>query len=222
VTEARKNQGNPPQPAPQPVWSEVARRLADRFHDLVRKPQNLLITPGDNGQFLHEIKKQFQNISTEYLSNTLSETARFEALAGPLPLGLDPAQAVEAALPFLNPDSPLLLATLGGGSFAEIKGGQGLPDVREVGDAMQRLGLSLPVIDRDLLTLTFASPAAAQRTFAAHNWAAPAADDFNISKLTIEIIYIHAHTFGAGQPHAAKRGSGKVPLVKILHDNSKG
>src|SRR5690606_5772331 len=101
-----------------PVWAEVARRLADRLHDLARKPAHALLLPESGDEFLSEFEKQFQKVEHSYLSAALEEGARFDALLGLVPPGIDPVDAVAAALPYLMPDSPLLLAALGEGSGA--------------------------------------------------------------------------------------------------------
>jgi hypothetical protein len=198
-----------------PVFSEIARRLADRVADLAKRPTRALVA-GHAVPILDILNKQFQNIEQISLSDQPPQKP-CDLLIGHLELGQDPAQILAAATPHLAPDSPILLSLLGHGSFAEIPQPPRLPDVRDLGDSAQVRALALPVIDRDRLTLTFASPDAARRTLEAHNW--PAAN-FNINKLTIEIIYIHGHTKGPHQPQALKPGSGKVSLVKILHNNS--
>jgi hypothetical protein len=206
---------SPSKPLETPVFSEIAHRLADRVADLAHRPQHALLA-GNTPQISEILKQQFQN-NTELSSSNSLPSVSCDLLIGHLGFGQNPAKILTAAAPFLKPDSPILLSLLGQGSFAEIPSPPSLPDVRDVGDFPQVRALSLPVIDRDRLALTFATPEAAQRTFKAHSWPV---SNFNISKLTIEIIYIHGHTKGAHQPQPAQRGSGKVSMVKILHNNS--
>jgi hypothetical protein len=205
----------PPKAAETPVFNEIARRLADRIADLARPPTRALLA-GTLSPFSEILTRQFQNIIFISSSNQIKQKP-CNLLIGHLAIGQNPADILAAAAPHLAPDSPIILSLFGQGSFAEFPEPPSLPDVRDIGDAAAIRALSLPVIDRDKLTLTFATPDAAERTFRAHNWPA---DDFNVSKLTIEIIYIHGHTKAPNQPQPLKPGSGKISLVKILHNNS--
>ncbi|HEX2859454.1 MAG TPA: hypothetical protein VHP58_04590 [Alphaproteobacteria bacterium] len=203
----------------QPVFNEIARRLADRLDDLLRKPTRALIT-GTEAPISHIIQQQYQHIAILSSTDTSLQTEPANLLIGHLPLSADVAQVLAQATPLLAPDSPVILTLLGLGSFAETQSPPPLPDVRDIGDLPGIRKLSLPVIDRDRLTLTFENEAALHRTFEAHGWPLAALSNMNINKLTIEIIYIHGHTKGPNQPQPAKRGSGKVSMVKILHTNS--
>jgi hypothetical protein len=206
---------SPPKPLETPVFTEIARRLADRVADLTHRPERALLA-GNVSEVSGFLMHKFQNYTELSSSNEVSPKS-CDILIGHLGFGQNPGEILTTAAPSLKPDSPILLSLLGQGSFAEIPGPPPLPDVRHLGDSPEVRALSLPVIDRDKLTLAFATPEAAQRTFKAHGWPVT---DLNISKLTIEIIYIHGHTKGAHQPQPAQRGSGKVSMVKILHNNS--
>lgn len=209
------------QPVYPVVWREIARRLADRLDDLARKPARAIVV-GAEAPISKIITEQYQHITVLSLTDKSLQNTPADLLIGHLPLGASVAAVLAQATPLLAPDSPILLSLLGDGSFAETNSPPQLPDVRALGDLPGIRKLSLPVIDRDRLTLTFANEAALHRTFSAHGWPPAALNNMNINKLTIEIIYVHGHTKGAAQPQPARRGSGKISLVKILHNNSDG
>ena len=155
------------------------------------------------------------------------------------------------ALPHLRPEGVVLGYVLGAGSLPELRQAcavnnfpapPALPAVQDVGSLLQRAKLALPVIDRDLITLTFSSSGKLMQFLKAHQllqrpphsglitprrWqrlqaAYPVRADGKLP-LTLEVIYFHAVQPSAQTPQAAARGSGKVSLVKILStdENSK-
>jgi hypothetical protein len=168
-----------------------------------------------------------------------------------LPLANDVPAFVYGCLQGLRPDGLLLATTLGVASFAEFRQawadigeptGHVIPmtDVREAGTLLQRLKVALPVVDRDVLTLTFPDFATLYATLRAEGgWNAhpgrrpglttPAllrrmegayrarfARDDGRLPVTLEVIYLSGFRAAENQPGAAKRGSGKVSLVRIL------
>lgn len=120
-----------------------------------------------------------------------------------------------------------------------------LPDVQDVGGLLQRLKLALPVIDRDRITLTFRDFAGMYATLREEGWSGNALGwrrqglvtprklaemetryramfgrgDGRLP-LTVEVIYAQAFRPHDNQPVSAKRGSGKVSLVRILGEES--
>lgn len=153
----------------------------------------------------------------------------------------------------LRPDGLLLASTLGVGSFGEFaaawgEGGHVVPltDVKECGALLQKLKLALPVVDRDMLTLTFGSMDAMYDSLRAHGvgnvfmgrmqglcgkgrfkgMEARYAEMFRRPDgrvpLTVEVVYLHGFKPAAGQPLAARRGSGKVSLVRIMGGDEAG
>jgi hypothetical protein len=151
----------------------------------------------------------------------------------------------------LRGDGLLLATTLGVASFQEFReawaeigepGGHVVPltDVREGGALLQKLKLALPVVDRDVLTVTFPDFAKLYESLRAHG-----VGNFYTGRrqglvtprklkrmeeayvrlfgrpdgripVTLEVVYLHGFTQDASQPVAAKRGAGKVSLVRIL------
>ena len=150
----------------------------------------------------------------------------------------------------LRPDGVLLATTLGGESFREFRAAWNeaghvvtLTDVRDAGALLQKLQLALPVVDRDLITVTFPDFATLYDSLRAHgvgNFAAGRAKGLTGRArfaameeayarmfrrgdgrlpLTVEVVYLHGFVPAASQPGAAKRGSGKVSLVRILGED---
>lgn len=169
-----------------------------------------------------------------------------------LPVVNDVPAFLYRAMQRLVPDGLLLATTLGTESFKELRaafaqaglshGGRVIPltDVQAVGELLQRLKLALPVVDRDVVTLTFTDFDALLAQLTAHGarnispfrqkglmtprqllrvkeaYERLFKRDDGRLPLTLEVIYLHGWTPGEGQPAAAKRGSGKVSLVRIL------
>lgn len=168
-----------------------------------------------------------------------------------LPLVEDVPVFMLECVQMLRPDGLLLATTLGTESFREFRdawaevgepGGHVVPltDVREAGALLQRLKLALPVVDRDVMTVTFPDFATLYASLRAHG-----AGNFSTARrgglvtprklrameaayvrlygrpdgripVTLEVIYLHGFKPDESQPAAAKRGSGKVSLVRIL------
>lgn len=213
-------------PPPHPVRAELAERLAERLADH-KGSFSKLFTPGTGPMPAH--------IDALLLPGTLGES-------------LTPADDLKQWLPSLRDEGLVLGWVLGEGSFPELHAAcriagfappPALPAVQDVGGLLRSMGLALPVVDRDLLTLTFPN---AERLMhhlktngllqrpprsglvTSRRWASlmqalspqpPRPDDR--LPLTLEIIFFTATKPGIGTPQAAKRGSGKISLVKILN-----
>lgn len=217
-----------------PVRQELTRRLTERLSDLKSAPANLLTL---NNYSLPEPTASLDVLVADMVLPTVED----------VPLHLF------HYLQALKPDGLLLASTLGTESFHEFRSAWAelgeptghiipLTDVREAGALLQRLKMALPVVDRDIITLTFPDfPTlyASLRTHGIRNISTtrrkglttsrklramedtyrtlfPRADDR--LPLTLEIIYLHAYKQAENQPQPAKRGSGKVSLVRILEN----
>jgi SAM-dependent methyltransferase len=151
----------------------------------------------------------------------------------------------------LKPDGLLLASTLGQDSLHEVRTAFAdaglphprtipLPDVQKAGAALQKVGFALPVVDRDVLTITYRSfadmytdlrqtgsrnlhpnrarglltPRQLARMESAYraNFARP---DGTLP-LTLEIIYLHGWRPHASQPKPLKPGSATVGLDEVL------
>jgi SAM-dependent methyltransferase len=156
----------------------------------------------------------------------------------------------------LRPDGLFLGALTGGQTLAElrealfaaeteVRGGASprvLPaaDVRDVGGLLQRAGFALPVVDRDLLTVRYASAfhlfqdlksmgasntlvqrdrRPASRAFfrrAAEIYAQRFSDADGRVRASFEIIYMSGWAPHESQQQPARRGSGQVSLAAVL------
>jgi hypothetical protein len=205
-----------------PLTAELAQRLSTRLADLKGSFGNTYMPP-------HPPSGPYDAL----------------ILPGTLSLVPNPAETLQNLLPYLRPEGAILGWVLGAGAFPELQHAckaanftlpPALPAVQDVGSLLQRLGLALPVIDRDLITLTAPNFTRLMHHLKTHGalqrppqsglvtprrWAKLAAaypTDATTQKpvLTLEIIFFHAIQPGPTLPKAAKRGSGTVPLVKIL------
>lgn len=223
-----------------PVTCELARRLDERLVDI--KGLKSILRVGVEG------------LAEDYRP----EGGPYDAVV--LPLVMTCANDVPALLykcvQACKPDGVVLATVLGLESFREFRAawaavgedsGHVIPltDVREAGGLLQRLKLALPVVDRDVLTVTFPDfdtlykamrdeGAGNVSPYRAQGLATPAKmramenayrtmfgrEDGRIP-LTVEVIYLHGfRPSESGQPKAAKRGAGKVSLVRILGEKS--
>jgi hypothetical protein len=213
----------PPFTLPQsPLVAELAQRLSTRLTDL-------------RGNYSHTLTPPEATTAPPY--DTL-------LLPGTLSLTPEPAQFLNRLLPHLRPEGAVLGWVLGEGSLPELhsaclKAGfttpPTLPAVQDVGGLLQRLGLALPVVDRDILTLTAPTPERLFTHLKTHGvlqrpmhaglvtpqrlkalYAALPRTPEGRVYVTLEIIFFHALTPGANLPKSAKRGSAKAPLISIL------
>lgn len=158
----------------------------------------------------------------------------FDAVIVPLAWAqvADKKMFVYKCLSVLRGDGLLLMSVLGSESFKEVwevagEGAAPLPDVRAAGDLLQRLKVALPVVDRDVIALTFKDLEGLKGAMAGAGERVPEGEweetyvtrhgreDGRISA-TLEVIWLQGFRPAEGQPVAAKRGTGKVSLVRIL------
>ncbi|MFT7433645.1 MAG: NADH dehydrogenase [ubiquinone] 1 alpha subcomplex assembly factor 5 [Alphaproteobacteria bacterium] len=168
-----------------------------------------------------------------------------------LPWVNDVAKCLHMSGKVLKEDGLLLASTLGVESFKEFryafeKAGLGgnhiipLPDIQSVGDVLQRRGFALPVIDRDIITLSYPSfkaiysdiqnlgaknlnPQRRSTPIGKEAWAKMeeiyrknfSLEDGSLS-LTLEVIYLHGWRPHESQPKALKPGSAQTSLAKAL------
>lgn len=222
-----------------PVRDELTRRLEERLGEVKGGRKNVL------------------RITREEDAAVLVGEEGYDAVAADmvLPLVEDVPMFMYRCTQALRGDGLLLATTLGTESFREFRdawaeigepGGHVVPqtDVREAGALLQKLKLALPVVDRDMLTVTFPTFDALYDGLRAHG-----AGNFYTGRrqglvtprklkameeayvklfarpdgrlpVTLEVVYLHGFKPDAAQPVALKRGSGKVSLVRILGDNN--
>ena len=225
-----------------PFFLESAKRMADRLADTKRQFGAILNLSRDAG-------------ATQALVPTATPNAAAPGLIlANLTLATldDPVTSLHAHLASLRPDGLFLATTPGAGSFPEFRhafhdagfGHQAhatpLPDVQECGILLQRLKLAMPVVDRDIVTLTFADFPALYRNLRrhmAHNYHPDRARHLFTPRhfarmeaayrtryprpdgrlpVTLELIHLHGWKPHGGQQQPLKPGQGKVSLVKIL------
>ncbi|TKW60632.1 MAG: hypothetical protein DI628_06950 [Blastochloris viridis] len=214
-----------------PVRAELTRRLEER---------------------LGEVKGDYKKVLRVTREDFTAEPEAYDAVLVDmlLPTMEDVPVFLYRCLQALRPDGVLLATTLGVESFREFRAAWNeighvvpLTDVQEAGALLQKLKVALPVVDRDMLTVTFkgfdtmyeslrdhgVGNFSTRRTkgltgterFAAMQVAY--ADMFMRSDgrlpVTVEVLYLHGFKPAASQPSAAKRGSGKVSLVRIVGNN---
>lgn len=151
----------------------------------------------------------------------------------------------------LKPDGIFMASTLGAESFPELKAafvaaGSEVPhiipltDVKSAGMALQKVGFAMPVVDRELVTLTYPTLAALWqelRDSGSHNyhparqkgltgkkqWQAMeehyrkefATDDGRV-KVTLEVLYLHGWRPHSSQQKPLVPGSATVELADVL------
>lgn len=219
-----------------PVRTEISARMRER---------------------LGEVKGDMEKvvwIGEEILADDFTlEGGPYDAVVvdGFLPVVNDVPLTLVRCLQAMRGDGLLLGWVMGAESFRELReawrevdGKEShvvpLTDVREVGALLQRMQVVLPVVDRDVVTVTFKDFEGLYAALRAHG-----VGNFHQERckglttpgrlrrmeeayrtlfkredgrvpLTLEVIYLHGFKRGEGQPTAARRGSGKVSLVRIL------
>lgn len=220
----------------QPVRDELTRRLEERLGEVKGGREKVLRVAGEDGVAGEDA---FDAVVADML----------------LPLVEDVPVFLYRCVQALRADGLLLATTLGGESFREFRdawadvgerGGHVVPltDVRDAGALLQKLKLALPVVDRDVVTVTFPDFAALYGSLRAHGvgnfftqrrkglvtprklhameaaYARLFARPDGRLPVTLEVVYLHGFKPAQNQPVAAKRGTGKVSLVRILSDNN--
>lgn len=219
-----------------PVRDELNRRLVERLGEVRGKREAGVVVT-------------YENFEAE------AESLEAVAIDMVLPLVEDVPLFLVRCLRALRPDGLLLATALGVESFREFRAAWAevgepsghvvpLTDVRDGGALLQRLKLALPVVDRDVLVVTFPDFEALYKSLRAHgvgNFAKNrrqglvtlrrlkameevymrlfARSDGRV-QVTLEVIYLHGFKQAEGQPTAAKRGSGKVSLVRIMGEDN--
>lgn len=231
-----------------PFFTESAKRMVDHLADTKRTYPNVLNISRDGGA---------TQTLLPHAETTPNPATAYSLLVANLTLATldDPVTTLHNTLHHLAPDGLFLATTLGAESFREFRQAfhaaglefQGritpLPDVQECGTLLQRLKLAMPVVDRDIITLTFPTfesltknlhkhtshnhhplrqkglltPRQWQRMQQAYQSLFPRED--SRIPLTLELIHLHGWQPHAGQQKALKPGQGKISLVKILTGN---
>lgn len=200
-----------------PVLQEIESRLAARLNDVKRDfSAPLVVGAGDD-------------LSAYAAGEYDAVLSHFGAV------GVEnPPEYILTLGRLLRPDGLFLASMLGAESFQELRGLKGapefalLPDVRDVGAVLTQYKFALPVVDRDVMTLTFDTAHKVVETVLAcgfsdlvggAEWLAdadfPRRADGKIA-LTVEVIYAHGWFPAAGQPVALAPGSGVVDLKDVL------
>ena len=221
-----------------PVRVELSRRLEERLGEV------------KGGR--HSVCRVFSEESVRQMSAEGGHDAVVADMV--LPQVEDVPVFMVTCLQQLRADGLLLMTTLGVESFREFRdawaeigepGGHVVPltDVREGGALLQRLKLALPVVDRDVMTVTFpdfAALYASLRTHGTGNFFTGRRQGLTTPRklrameeayvrlhgrgdgripVTLEVVYLHGFKAAEGQPTAARRGSGKVSLVRIFEED---
>lgn len=229
-----------------PFFAEAAKRLLDRLADTRKTFARCRNVSRDGGAIAAGLPSAMSPAEEGQPCDVMLANLTLATLD-------DPVATLHGWLADLAPDGLLLSTTLGAASFGEFRHAfheagfdhrarvTPLPDVQECGILLQRLKLAMPVVDRDILTLTFPDFATLYRNLrrhGAHNyhperqrgWLTPrqlARVEEAYRRLypradgrlpvTIELIYLHGWKPHASQQQPLKPGQGKVSLVKILN-----
>lgn len=229
-----------------PFFAESAKRMTERVGDSNRTFSNILNLSDDGGAT--------QAIFPVADETPSSDGSLYDLTVANLTLATldDPVTMFHHTLARLKPDGLFVATVPGAESFHEFRhafqhaglNGLGrttpLPDVQECGTLLQRLKLGLPVVDRDVITLTFPDFNALYRSLrahASHNWHPTRAKGLMTPRqraameaayrqlfprpdgripVTIELIYLTAWKPHPTQQKSLNPGDGKVSLVNIL------
>lgn len=204
-------------PQPHPIYEEIANRLANRLDDIT--------TPFTCAKNISEdAKAMAKALQNKGIKPWQTGT--------PLPLIvsnfgiMQEEDAHQALLTYgrqLKGDGLLLASLLGAESFLELNNAglktnhPHLPDVQEIGTILSNLKFAMPIVDRDFITLTYPSFEDLKNDMAALNvhvtgaLLGPAP-----TKVTLEVIYLHAWRPHKSQPKPLAPGSAKVDLSEVL------
>lgn len=205
------------------LYATLAERLRRRVEDVKVRPVPLLNVSADGGALqglLPEARAvPLGEVSTGSMAGVVSSLA--------VSFAPQPLEMLWQMGRVLAPDGLLTAALLGHGSFRELRETAAaldwpgspvgpLPDLTGVAEALQNLGLKLPVVDRDVLTLTATSFDKLLAFRAAHGarnthpqrprgmvtprrlaalaeaYAARHRRPDGLLPLTVEVIYVHA------------------------------
>ncbi len=254
--------------AAHPIWQAACERLCERLSETTRRFDHLLVlAPWHSGLeaqvravspdariTIHEVSDCFHSAH----DSLGLEEARYDCIVSCLSLSaINDLPGVLIQLQrALTPDGLLLTSFLGAHSLQELRsafataesvlyGGihprvHPFVEVRDAGNLLQRAGFNLPVIDRDMLTLTYAHPLALMhdlRMLGANSALAESTRRFSTRtlfqrvmdsyirdfsgedgriKATLEIITTLGWKPHASQPKPLKRGSATHSLKAAL------
>lgn len=227
----------------QQLATHLAERLLDRLADSKLRPATALNLSADAGATSTRLAALYPDISLPPSSPPPLLTS---LVLANLTLATTPepetffANVMEA----LEPDGTFLATALGPTTFTELfsllpsspshpltSTPLQLADVQTYGSLLQRQKFALPVIDKDTITLTFATlsqltetlsplfplpalPTDTEALETAYRKAHPRPD--NRLPLTLELIYLHGLKPHPKQQKPLKPGQGKTSLVRIL------
>ena len=211
-----------------PIHNALATRLLERLDDTTHTFTNTAITWPEH----LEVDETFSQAGPLF-----TDQQELDVLIAPLNLAYEkePAQALLAWGKALKKDGLLLASAWGDGSLKELaellpeRQMPTFPDIQDVGGVIQKLGYALPVIDRDVITLTFSSIEKMNETLKLwdllpedlpetleerYKEAFPHPQGY--LPLTMEVLYIHGWKPDANQPKALKPGQYTVSLEDAL------
>lgn len=226
-----------------PIYQEINTRLQDRLLDSTRSFDAILnLDLHIKNNFLEdipEVEKRYDLVTANMSLCWINDLKSFLLKSGKA----------------LVPDGLFLGSTLGIESFREFRlafekvglGEQGhvipLTDVRAIGSLMQQLKFALPVVDRDIITLTYPNFESLYADIKAHGarnlnpnrskglmgtnaWRKMETAYLELFQLedgsiplTLEIIYLHGWRPGPNQQKPLPRGSAAVNLKDVLEKN---
>jgi SAM-dependent methyltransferase len=198
-----------------PVQTELTRRLRDRLRDTKRRFRHAYVTGlrAPAGLELHPEPKP------QKLDLILAHLALAEAD--------DPLARLQEWWAFLQPDGLLIATTWGAGTLEDVEKAPRFPDIRDVGNALVQLQFALPVVDRDVLTLTFDTIGKAQETLQAlaiplgRQALLPQRED-GTYVAQLELLTLTAWRPSTNQPQPLKPGQYKVKLEEAIATNESG
>jgi SAM-dependent methyltransferase len=191
-----------------PVQTELAHRLLDRLADTRRTFDRAWVTGIE---------------APAHIKLAEPEQDQLDLIVAHLVLpGVDdPLACLQEWRTRLQPDGLLLATTWGAGTLEGLDQAPRFPDIRDVGNALTQLKFALPVVDRDVLTLTFDTPAMAHQTLqnlAIPLDAPPAIPQREDAKyeVQLELLTLTAWRPSQDQPQPLKPGQYKVRLEEAI------